>query len=260
MIYVYAVTEPSTAALPDVRGLEDRPVELTDAHDTVPAVPAGVFSRHDVGRFQPTAENVWRHESVIEAVMRDRTLLPARFGTVFADEQALGDTLSRNRDALTGALVRVRGCVELGVRLIWRQNDHVTPGAATDPHSAALAEQSAGGPGRAYMLARLADERHRRAREQLAHTCAGEVHRELAALSREATLRVLAARGAASSGAYLVERDRVEEFRARVARVATGADASLRLLCTGPWPPYHFVPALAPAGAAAAVAGEAENA
>jgi hypothetical protein len=45
------------------------------------------------------------------------------------------------------------------------------------------------------------------------------------------------------AGAYLVPRERIEEFR-RSVTAAGEAEPSLRLLCTGPWPPYHFVPEL----------------
>jgi hypothetical protein len=43
--------------------------------------------------------------------------------------------------------------------------------------------------------------------------------------------------------AYLVPRDRTESFRTRVQELGA-AHPTLRLLCTGPWPPYHFVPPL----------------
>ena len=46
--------------------------------------------------------------------------------------------------------------------------------------------------------------------------------------------------------------ERTEHFRGAVERL-TGAHRDLRLLCTGPWPPYHFVPAIADAAEAQGV-------
>jgi hypothetical protein len=45
------------------------------------------------------------------------------------------------------------------------------------------------------------------------------------------------------TAAYLVRRGAVDQFTAR-ARVLAGERADVRVVCTGPWPPYHFAPAL----------------
>ena len=60
--------------------------------------------------------------------------------------------------------------------------------------------------------------------------------------------RLLATPQLLLSGAYLVSRERTDEFRRCVESL--GRDhPDLRILCTGPWPPYHFTPALEPAEA-----------
>jgi hypothetical protein len=64
------------------------------------------------------------------------------------------------------------------------------------------------------------------------------VHHPLAERARAATCRVRAG-GDLLRGAYLVERREVEAFAAGVAELQDDL-ADLRLLCTGPWPPYSF--------------------
>jgi hypothetical protein len=64
------------------------------------------------------------------------------------------------------------------------------------------------------------------------------VHAPLAQRARAALFR----RGAGADllrGAYLVPRDDVRDFAAAVAELQE-ACPDLRLLCTGPWPPYSF--------------------
>jgi hypothetical protein len=41
------------------------------------------------------------------------------------------------------------------------------------------------------------------------------------------------------SGAYLVDRARVDEFR-RAVETARAARPSVAVACTGPWPPFSF--------------------
>src|SRR5205085_11809299 len=97
--------------------------------------------------------------------------------------------------------------------------------------------------GRAYMLARLAEERRRRAAGERAGRVADAIHAPLASLARDSTSRILAAAELPLSGAYLVSRGQVDAFRREVGRIAD-APPELRVLCTGPWPPYHFAPAI----------------
>lgn len=232
MIYVYAITEPR-ADLPPIEALGAGIAEAMIG-ETV----AAVFSRHDGPAISTTPQNLWMHESVVESLMRDRTLLPARFGTRFPDERRLEQALIENGDRLTRQLERVRGCVELGVRAIASTADASQDDDVCSPPPAAAATS-----GREYMMARLARERSRRQAQSRAQDLTERIDRELAPLSRERWSRLLPTSGRATghllSNAYLVERDRTAEFVERVRQVAA-ALPDMRLLCTGPWPPYHF--------------------
>jgi gas vesicle protein GvpL/GvpF len=66
------------------------------------------------------------------------------------------------------------------------------------------------------------------------------VHDPLERLARESRRR--APRGPAEilRAAYLVDREIVDRFVGRVGELQA-QHARLRLLCTGPWPPYSFV-------------------
>lgn len=226
MLYVYAICDHEPVGTHEVRGINDEPPHVF-ASDGI----AAVYSETSKGAIRPTPENVWRHEQVIESFMRDRSVLPARFATVVSDRRALDDLLHSNRDRLAAGLERVRGCVELGVRAL-------TPASARSPplptHELT---------GRSYLIARMEQEQARRRTEAEAGALAARLHERFSASAAAATLRVLPTPQFLMTGAYLVQRDRIEGFRRGV--VESGAEQpSLRLLCTGPWPPYHFVPEL----------------
>ena len=237
MVYVYAITNAPHAGVPEHLGLDDQPL-ATVARGSV----AAVYSQHPGGTIRPTAERVWRHEQVVERLMRDDAVLPARFGTLLRDEEALADTLTEHEGALAASLDRVRGCVELGLRVLWQ--------APADEKSRPSSRNTESG--RAYMLARCEEERREREQREAAEHLAGQLHAPLAALAEGSAHRVLATPELLLSAAYLVPGDRSEAFRQAVERLgATRPD--LRLLCTGPWPPYHFVPALPAAAEASRV-------
>ena len=238
MIYAYAVLDGDATAGDDLLGLDDRPVETRASGKLAVAL-----TRHDAGhRPAADAQSLWRHERVVEALMERHALLPARFGTTFADDARLNAALTLHHDALAEGLDRVRGCVELGVRVLGEP-----PAVAEAPNALGASTEVSG---RAYMLALAEQDRRRREAEGQAAAVSAAVHERLAAIARESTSRPLLTPELVLSAAYLVERGRVGEFRQRVAELSA-EHPQVRVLCTGPWPPYHFVPSIDAAAAAA---------
>src|SRR5205085_168678 len=111
VIYLYAVAE-ALASAPEGPGLEDTPLELLEAGGLT-----AVHSAHASLELSPEPDALWRHERVVEEVMRLATVLPARFGTTFPDTESLAAALSGQGPRLLEQLERVRGCVELAVRV-----------------------------------------------------------------------------------------------------------------------------------------------
>jgi Gas vesicle synthesis protein GvpL/GvpF len=212
VLYVYAFTEAS-ASLPDVTGIDQAPLETHAAGGL-----GAVVSRHDT---TPSAseEAIVAHARVVEALAEaNEAVLPARFGGVHQEPDALRAAIAEREPELLAALERVRGCVELGVR------------ALSPPPE--RAESSSGAE---YMRARL-DER--RGLEGLAD----ELDLPLAEFAREATRTVGATERLLLSAAYLVPEDGVAGFRELVERLQT-THPELGIVCTGPWPPYSFATA-----------------
>jgi Gas vesicle synthesis protein GvpL/GvpF len=179
---------------------------------------AAVYSRHRSLRARPSREGVLAHERVLEAIMERGPVLPLRFGTELESENDLAAVLDERRDELLRALERVRGRVELGLRVLPERRDGAARGG----------ERS----GREYLLARV--DEHRRAER-----AAAELHPPLAALASASRLQEQPAPPAILVGSYLVAEDQIEAFRARVDELAT-RHRELQLVVTGPWPPYSF--------------------
>lgn len=204
----YAFTESDADGI-DGMGLDEQPL-IAIEDDGV----ALVASRH-AGPPVPTAETLWRYEEIVERLMARQAILPARFGSVLEDEDEARSALRTRRDDLRRGLDRVRGAVELGIRATW--SEAPAPSAA---HS-----------GTEYMLGRL--DVHRRAQR------AADLVAPLGALARDSKVKVLPRQSVPLLAAYLVDRDRTEEFVARAGELGADYDDG-QLVCTGPWPPYSF--------------------
>lgn len=182
-----------------------------------------------------TDENVLAHSRVNAAALAASTPLPFRFGTR-ATPGRLAEYVSANEAALVAALARVRGCVEMSVKLLDASRGEVKAEVGGREAEGATVE---GGRGTAFLLSKrreiLGGEDARRRAEELAAWLAAGV----SGLARETAARVRPAGAIALSAAHLVERERVAEYRARLRSLGAERPA-LRLLTSGPWPPYSF--------------------
>jgi hypothetical protein len=207
VIELYAITDHPGPPLPHVAQLKLVPIDGLAAVCT-PASDAEV-----------SPETLWRYEDVIETLMADRDLLPVRYGTRLEDEAAVARAVEERRDELAAALDRVRGAVELSVRVV---------STGTQTSDLATEEASSG-----------AEYLRLRARVEASHDRAAHaIDEPLSALSR-ASVEARPRPPELFRGAYLVERDAVERFAEEVARLQN-LNAGLSILCTGPWPPYSF--------------------
>jgi Gas vesicle synthesis protein GvpL/GvpF len=222
MINVYAVATEVPRAL-DWTGVEGARVELVSRRALVAAI-----SRHGSAPV-PSRAAILAHAAVCEELLRVAgAVLPVRFGAAYNSDAALHASLDDRHDALAAALDHVRGRVEVGVRVRWDDVDGVRTASADRADS-----------GRAYLMARVERERRRLAREERAEAMASELHRALAWAAAGSRVQTLATSGLLMSGAYLVDRGDIDWMVAAVRAVAR-QHPEFEVLCTGPWPPYHF--------------------
>jgi hypothetical protein len=131
------------------------------------AVPAGAGLAAVVGPAddrQVSTESLWRHEELVEALMADRDLLPVRFGTRFGDEEEAAQAVAAQGAALSAALERVSGAVELSV--------HGPPEIQEQLRE--VARDTVERPGRvAYLVDRDVVEAFRERARDLQATCTG---------------------------------------------------------------------------------------
>lgn len=211
MIYVYAITD-AVEIDKGLTGLHDARTEALE-HEGM----AGVFSRHDQLELPSTdPQLLWAHEHVIDHLMEQGAVLPLRFGTTLRDPGALRDVLAEERVRFRVLLSRVRGCVELAVRVGLAPSEPVAVSGGAD-----------------YIRGRLAARQHE-------EDAADRVLAPLRSLARATARRPVQAGSTSLSESYLVSRPTVEQFASEV-RALQSRNPGLSISCTGPWGPYSFV-------------------
>ena len=211
MLHLYALVR-HPAVVPDVNGIEDRPLRSVAVDGVIDAVISD--TSQGVNR---SDDAVLAHARVVDALAESNEgILPARFAGSTASDDALRASIAGRSEQILAALERVDGCVELGLRVLRREEAAEAPATS----------------GREYMLRRL-DEVGQ------AEALSRDVHGKLAGLARESTCEVVARGDVVLTSAYLVPRDHVERFRAALHELERIFPAAT-LVLTGPWPPYSF--------------------
>jgi Gas vesicle synthesis protein GvpL/GvpF len=211
MVHLYALVD-HPARLPDLPGVAGSRLAAAQAEAGIDAVYGDGVDPADASE-----EAILAHARVVEelAAVND-AVLPARYPGRYDDDEALVGAITSRAAELREALDRVRGCVELGVRIVRHESGDDDPPAS----------------GRDYMRRRLADVRG-------AERLAADLDTAVGGLVREGTRAVTASGGLVLSAAYLLPRDAAGAFRAAVETLARD-HPDLAYVCVGPWPPYSF--------------------
>ncbi len=231
-LYVYCLGEglpaPAFEGLSGVGGARVTVLELGGL--------AAVVSEADEEASAVNESNLLAHNRVNAAALAVATPLPCRFGTRATPER-LDEYVSQNAPALEAALARVRGRVEMSVKLM-RKSEVGSRKSEVDAEGGSAGLKAAGA-GTAFLLKKrrelLGEEGARRRAEEAAAWLASGV----GGFARETAERLSPSEAIFVRAAHLVERGRVEEYRARLRSLAA-ARRDLRLLTSGPWPPYSF--------------------
>ena len=201
---------------------------------------AAVVSPFAEARIAASTEHVKAHNRIVGAVLTKTTPLPFRFGTLASPER-LEKYVESHRGALAASLARVRGCVEMSVKIIWEVDEMRRESEAQQSQvgeAAWPAEEQ--GRGTAYLSAKrraLSGSEALRAKAEeitvwLASTLGEAVREAHVNVRPEETLVVRAA--------HLVERARLEDYRQRLEAARAERGAWLHFLTSGAWPPYSF--------------------
>ncbi|MBV9209025.1 MAG: GvpL/GvpF family gas vesicle protein [Acidobacteria bacterium] len=230
MFYLYCLSDEATArmleAVAGVGGVAPRVIEFEGI--------AVVLSEWAEVSVPVTRENVLAHERVVGRILKETTPLPFRFGTL-ADEERIRSYVVSQKASLLSALERVRGAVEMSVKIIWDVSEERLGEVADEGQ----ALEVGAGAGTRFLLEKrrelAGEERLRRRAENLSARLA-ETLREVV---KDSFVQVNPAESLVINASHLVERKAVNAYRARI-EGARREQPELRFLTSGPWPPYSF--------------------
>jgi Gas vesicle synthesis protein GvpL/GvpF len=203
---------------------------------------AAVVSKTAVAIFDPTRENALAHEHVIETVMKNYTIIPMSFGTVFRTDDDIRQVLKSIYVSLKDVLKQMAGKLEFGVKVNWDRDQIIDELQQHDEelrkfHQEIVRKQLQSTYFARMQLGRMIDK----ALAERATLYVREIYEALRSCCVASRDNQPIGDKMIMNAAFLVERKREAEFDAVVNKLAKKYGKRLKFKYTGPWPPYNFV-------------------
>jgi hypothetical protein len=235
--YVYCVIRSAEPLTFGPIGFGADPAEVHTVHY---ADIAAVVSDTPIEVLDATRENVLAHERVNEAVMRDHTVIPMSFGTVFKTRDDIIELLRGAYGAFQDVLTKMEDKVEFGLKVLWDRDGVVKEIENEDEDVRRLKTEISSQKGSTYFArvqyGRLVDAALQTRSEQYV----AEIFEMLRDVSVASRANKPIGDKMIMNAAFLVARDSEAAFDTKVKAIGSKYD-HLTFRYTGPWPPYNFV-------------------
>jgi Gas vesicle synthesis protein GvpL/GvpF len=235
--YVYCIIESSEPLRFGPIGIGTDPSEVYSVrYKTL----AAVVSDAPLEMLDSTRENVLAHERVNETVMRDHTVIPMSFGTIFKTREDIIELLRSAAEAFGDVLDKMQNKLEFGLKVLWDRDQAIREVESDDEDISRLKNEISGQKGPTYFArmqyGRLIDS----ALQARSERYVADILDELREVSVASRINKPIGDKMIMNAAFLISRDQEAAFDARVKSIAARFD-KLTFKYTGPWPPYNFV-------------------
>ena len=235
--YVYCVIQSADALKFGAVGIGDNG---TDVHTVHYRDLAAVVSDVPLGILDSTRENVLAHERVNEIVMRDHTVIPMSFGTIFKTKDDIVQLLRSAYDAFGDVLSKMRDKMEFGLKVLWDRDSIVKDIEDEDEGIHRLKNEIALQKGSTYFARMQYGRAIDAALQSRSERYGSEILDRLRDVAVASRINKPIGDKMIMNAAFLVSRNQEAAFDTRVKSIAAEHD-KLTFKYTGPWPPYNFV-------------------
>ena len=235
--YVYCIIEAVETLRFGPIGIGADPSEVYSVHFKN---LAAVVSDAPIEVLDATRENVLAHERVNETVMREHTVIPMSFGTIFKTREDIVELLRSAAEAFGDVLNKMQNKLEFGLKVLWDRDQAVREVEEEDEDISRLKKEISGQKGPTYFArmqyGRLIDA----ALQARSERYVADILEQLREVSVASRINKPIGDKMIMNAAFLISRDQEGAFDSKVKQIAGRLD-KLTFKYTGPWPPYNFV-------------------
>jgi hypothetical protein len=236
--YVYCIVRSGTQRDFGEIGIGSGQLVYTVHHQDLAAVVSDTpMVIHD-----PTRENVLAHEFVNETVMKEHTVIPMSFGTVFRSDDDVTELLRSTYAAFSDVLDKMKDKIEFGVKVLWDRDKVIAALERDNEEIRRLKEEISNKADTSTYFARMQLGRLvEQALEDSSQRYVSDIHEQLKSVAVASRSNKPIGDKMIMNAAFLVERAHEVAFDERVKETNLKYEKILTFKYSGPWPPYNFV-------------------
>ncbi|MBI2557180.1 MAG: GvpL/GvpF family gas vesicle protein [Planctomycetes bacterium] len=243
--YLYCITRKLHKPLMNVVGIGNANVHALQYEDIMAILSEVVMAKIPVSN-----GNALRHAAVIETVQKEQTVLPMRFSSVFHGDTAVLEFLKNRYATFVSDLERLRDTVEMGLRIVATSKNLQDTESMQSYRETVVREQVTEIPipdfrspmssGTVYLQQRRAYYASQDENDEWVQEIVKTCHAQFEDICVKHKRDTHSSFSQGVSLHYLIHRDSLNEFKDRFNDLKSSLN-ELWFLCSGPWPPYHFV-------------------
>jgi hypothetical protein len=240
--YVYVVIPTTEQGFFDVAGVDDDHDEVyaVQNHDMAAVVSASPLADYQGLKRDQAVRYLLAHQRVVETVMHDFPVLPARFGTVLPDESWVHRLLVQGGDLLRTTLEGLAGRVQMEVVVLWSLQQ-VFQEIGQEAHIARLKEEIRSRPPEQTLTERQAvGHMVQAALEQRRGDLRDHVICPLRELALDLVINPIMDDSMVANVALLLDQAGREALDRQLELLDQRFQGRLLFRCVGPLPPYSF--------------------
>ena len=235
--YVYCIIRANSLLRFGAIGMDD---QWSDVYTINFRDMAAVVSDVPISPLDSTRENVLAHERVNETVMRDHTVIPMSFGTIFKTRDDILELLRSAYDAFADVLNKMQDKLEFGLKVVWDRDEIVRVIEQEDEDIHRLKREISSQKGSTYFARVQYGRLIEAALQARSDRYVTEFLQRLRNVSVASRVNKAIGDKMIMNAAFLVQREQEQAFDRRIKEIASSFD-KLTFKYTGPWPPYNFV-------------------
>jgi hypothetical protein len=203
---------------------------------------AAVVSDTPIVIYDPTRENVLAHEFVNETVMREHTVIPMSFGTVFRSDEDVTELLRSTYQAFSDVLDKMQDKIEFGLKVLWDREKVVANLERENDEIRRLKDEISRHTASSTYFARMQLGRLiEGALEDMSTRYVSDIHDALKSVAVASRSNKPIGDRMILNAAFLVDRAEEQAFDECVKDTSRRYEELLTFKYSGPWPPYNFV-------------------
>jgi hypothetical protein len=200
---------------------------------------AGVVESTDEHDLIPTRGNIIHHQEIISDILEQRSIIPARFGTIFASGEEVELFLGEIYENALELLAKIKNKIELGMKVFWKKdsfNEMVNTTEVKALKNKIMHTDSKN----AYYLEMQLGEKVQRIVEENREYYIDQIHNKLKSLAHDERLNELLDVKMVFNAAYLVDKLQLQAFSLKVEKLFKVFEPQFTFSYSGPWAPYNF--------------------